>query len=190
MIHVMFRAVGGAASFSAMVSTPSMSFQLLSGYPQTFHVAANVLYKATVTLNSPDNSSVLLTPFTQTDVTLSLKLPSAAAPVTTTDYAIVFSPSSSDVRKTAEISFLTKNNTVISLVWREGNALDAHPVNLVDGIIQSDIIVDEKTSHYYLFTVPANIQNSIAFLVDTIDVRSFLLYFFLCANKYGLTMWR
>lgn len=170
MINVMVKAVGGAASFTGVFSTTSKPNQLISGFPQNFHVTANTVYKANMLLNSKDNSSVLLSPFTQTDVTLSLKLPSSAMATSTKDYAIIYTPQQSDVGKTAEIAFVAKNNTVVNLVWREGNLLDIRPINLVDGTVHADIIEATSTSHYYLFTVPPNIAHSVAILLDCSDV--------------------
>jgi hypothetical protein len=171
VINVMIRAVAGAASFTGVFSTTSTPNQIISGFPQNFHVTANTVYKANIALKSKDNSSILLTPFTQTEVTLSLKLPSSATASTTKDYALIYNPQQSDIGKTAEITFVAKNNTVVNLVWREGNSVDLRPINLVDGIVHSDIIEVTKTSHYYVFTVPANIEHTVSIFLDTNDVR-------------------
>jgi hypothetical protein len=173
-MNVMIRSVGGPTSFSGIISSssPTAVNTLIPGIPQLFHISPRETIHCSSLISTKDNSTVIITSFNPVTPTLTAKLPST--PTNTVlkgnNGVLLYHPLISDVGKNLDFSFSSPNTSVVSVVVHESMNFDVSPVFLMSGLPQVDFVL-AKTSHYYYFAVPPNINTDVKFILESTDVR-------------------
>jgi hypothetical protein len=172
-MNVMIRSVGGPTSFSGIISSssPTAVNTLIPGIPQLFHLSSHSTIHCSSLINTKDNSTILITSFNPVVPTLTAKLPSTAtnSVLKASNGVLLYHPLNSDIGKNVEFSFSSPNTSVVSIVVHESMNYDVSPIFLMSGLAQVDYVL-AKTSHYYYFNVPPNINTDVKFILESSDV--------------------
>ena len=169
-MNILIMAVGGPASFTALITSPTAVNQLIPGLPQMLHLYPNQLHQFTALLSKKDNTTITVTTLNADTPRLQAALPSNPSNIMrSNDGFINFVPSASDVNKQVQFQVISPNASVISVIVHEAVYFDIRPAGLMSGVPQNDVTT-AHSSHYYYFTVPPGIDTDVKIMVTSLEV--------------------